>query len=800
MEKSFSKRITALTAALAVIAGSAASCGKKEDKKSEKKTAQELMAASYRAVSIDTDVELNNVSDMKKLDDGRIFISAMDYENSSPSFYIADSAMTSFDEINVDLGIKEDEEVNVNSVYSPDGDIMVMATFSDYGDQEKPNFDDPDFDYQSFDFEGFYKNVKRTYKIYTVDLDGKITSENEIKGLDKYESDEGMVNVGNFYPCGGGKAILSVYGASDDQYVVINADGTVGDEVKVSDMNWINSMSAMGDGTLAVVGYAGSGEAVKFIDMESLSETGDTLKLDDAGNSGINSLFPGNDDYKFFASTGKGIIGIDKDGKSTEIINWVDSDMGEGSVDSFIPVEDGEFIIWYNDYTNDSESGLYRLTKRDASELENTKVITIGVLYDDWQLKSQVSAFNKSHDGVRFKIEDYSKYDDYDEDAEKYTSTGDAQLKKDIVSGKAPDMIVSYNRGVIDSLCKKGLFEDLYTMLDKDSDISRDDIMPNVLTACEMGGKLYSISPSFYVQTLAAKKSNCDKENWTVDEMIDAYNNLPEGMSFTTLDCKESMLMMVISALGDVIDYEKGTCNFDTPEVRKLLAFVDQFPSQDDLIDWDDEKAVQDYFGGNKIKENKMLLNTMYISNFVDYTETLKGEFEGDISFVGFPSSTGKGSILGFNQCFAILSNSEYKDECWELIKSSLMKNDDEDEDENNMGMDGFPALKSAFDKMAEKSMKKPTYKDENGKEVEQDLTYYGQDGKEVKVDPLTEKEKDFIVDYISKTTQVSDSIDPDVSSILEEEIMAYIKGEKKVDEVIELIQSRVSLLVSEQS
>ncbi len=798
MEKSFSKRITALTAALAVIAGSAASCGKKEDKKSEKKTAQELMAASYRAVSIDTDVEFNNVSDMKKLDDGRIFISTMDYENSSPSFYIADSAMTSFDEINVDLGIKEDEEVNVNSVYSPDGDIMVMATFSDYGDQEKPNFDDPDFDYQSFDFEGFYKNVKRTYKIYTVDLDGKITSENEIKGLDKYESDEGMVNVGNFYPCGGGKAILSVYGASDDQYVVINADGTVGDEVKVSDMNWINSMSAMGDGTLAVVGYAGSGEAVKFIDMESLSETGDTLKLDDAGNSGINSLFPGNDDYKFFASTGKGIIGIDKDGKSTEIINWVDSDMGEGSVDSFIPVEDGEFIIWYNDYTNDSESGLYRLTKRDASELENTKVITIGVLYDDWQLKSQVSAFNKSHDGVRFKIEDYSKYDDYDEDAEKYTSTGDAQLKKDIVSGKAPDMIVSYNRGVIDSLCKKGLFEDLYTMLDKDPDISRDDIMPNVLTACEMGGKLYSISPSFYVETLAAKKSNCDKENWTVDEMIDAYNNLPEGMSFTTLDCKESMLMMVISALGDVIDYEKGTCNFDTPEVRKLLAFVDQFPSQDDLIDWDDEKAVQDYFGGNKIKENKMLLNTMYISNFVDYTETLKGEFEGDISFVGFPSSTGKGSILGFNQCFAILSNSEYKDECWDLIKSSLMKNDDEDE--NNMGMDGFPALKSAFDKMAEKSMKKPTYKDENGKEVEQDLTYYGQDGKEVKVDPLTEKEKDFIVDYISKTTQVSDSIDPDVSSILEEEIMAYIKGEKKVDEVIELIQSRVSLLVSEQS
>ena len=116
------------------------------------------------------------------------------------------------------------------------------------------------------------------------------------------------------------------------------------------------------------------------------------------------------------------------------------------------------------------------------------------------------------------------------------------------------------------------------------------------------------------------------------------------------------------------------------------------------------------------------------------------------------------------------------------------------------MGMGGFPSLKSQFDEMAEKSMKKPTYKDENGKEVEQDLIYYSQDGKEVKVDPLNEKEKDFIVDYIKNTTQVSDAIDPDVSMILEEEIMAYIKGEKTADEIIELIQNRVSLLVSEQS
>jgi ABC-type glycerol-3-phosphate transport system substrate-binding protein len=795
MEKNNFKRITALSAALAVIAGSAASCGKNsKDSKAEKKTAQELMAASYRAVNIETDFEFNEISDMKKLDDGRIFISTYNYGGGMPTFYLADAGLENFEEKKIELDIKDNEDVRTESEMTSDGDIMVMATFTDYGDQKKPDFDSPDFDPEKFDYEEFYKNVKETYKLYTVDLDGKVTSEKEIKGLDKYSDDEEKTSISSFFPLGGGKALLSIYSYGEEKFLSVEADGSLGDEIKVSDFNWVNSISDMGDGTLAVMGYANNGEAVKFLDAETLAETGDELKLDEMGNGGMSSLFIGNDEYKYFASTGKGLYGLDKDGKPTEIVNWVDSDMGEGYVTAFIPVENGEFIIAYNDYSQNSQTGLYRLTKRDASELENTKVITVGVLYDDWDVKSKVSAFNKSHEGIRFKIEDYSKYDEYDDSGMTITS-GESQLKKDIVSGKAPDMIVSYNHGIIDSLYKKGLFLDLYDMLAKDGDISKDDIMPNVLDACDIGGKLYSLSPSFTVQTLAAKKSNCDKENWTIDEMIDTYNNLPEGMSFTMLDCKESMLSMVISALSDAIDYEKGTCNFDTPEFRKLLSFIDQFPSQEEVIDWDDPNAQEEIFNNDNIKNNKMLLENFYLGDFAEYTRELKGKFEGDLSFVGYPSTNGKGSILSLNQNYAILANSEYKDECWQLIKSAFVSDDDD-----SMYSYGFPALKSKFDEMAEKSMKKPTYKDENGKEVEEDLAYYSSDGKEIKIDPLNAKEKDTIVEYIKNTTQIGASLDPDVSIILEEEIMAYLKGEKKADEVIDLIQNRISLLVSEQS
>ena len=795
MEKNFSKRITALSAALAIIAGSAVSCGKKAEAKDEKKTSQQLMAASYRAEMLDTGIECDNVSSMAKLDDGRVFINTKNYGSTTPSFYIADAAMTTFEEVKIDLGIKEDEDVSTIADLAPDGNVVVMATFTDYGDMEKPNYDDPNFDPEKYDFDALRKNIKYTYKLYTVDLEGKVLAENDIKGLDDYAREEGGLSIGDFCPCSGGKAILTIYGDMDQSYVALNSDGSFDQEIKLDDFNWISRFMNVDKDTIAVMGGTTKGSNALFLNADSFEKVDSGMDFTDLGYADINGLFVGNDEYKYFMSTDKGISGIDKDGKATEIINWVDSDMGSGYVSSFIPVGNDEYVIYYSEYMSDSGNGFYKLTKRDASELENVKVITIATLYDDWQVNSKVTAFNKSHDGVRFKVQDYSKYDDYDIGENGQVSVnnmGITQLKKDIGSGNAPDIIVSYDTGLFDSLYNKGLFVDLYEYMDKDPDLSKDKILPNVLQACEKNGKLYYLSPSFTVNTLAAKKSNCDKENWTIDEMIEAYDKLPDGMKLIGSDTKESMLDMTTAMIADAIDYDKGTCSFDTPEFRKLLSFIDKFPASKDLEDEDEEN----YYGGEDVKNNKTLLEMMYIYDFESYTQELRGNFENNISFVGFPSSDGRGGVLSINQSIGISVKSENKDECWEFFKTFF---EEPDEDDESHGMGGFSSLKSAFDKAAEKSMKKPTYKDENGKMVEQDLTIYS-NGKQTKIDPLNEKEKDFIVDYILNTTKINGSVDPDVSMIIYEEIMAYINGEKKADEIIDLLQNRISLLVSEQS
>ena len=195
MKKTFTTRITALTAALSLIAGSAASCGKKQDNSEGKsKTTQELMAASYKAVELDTDVE--GVTNIDRIDENRILLTAAEDYSGIPSFYISDNDFQNIEPIEVDWGVKEDEDVYFNTAYSPDGNIVAFATFTDYGDQEKPNFEDPDFDYEKFDFEEFYSHVKYNYKLYCIDLEGNITSQNDVTGLDEFKNDEGSIDIG----------------------------------------------------------------------------------------------------------------------------------------------------------------------------------------------------------------------------------------------------------------------------------------------------------------------------------------------------------------------------------------------------------------------------------------------------------------------------------------------------------------------------------------------------------------------------------------------------------------------------
>lgn len=794
-------RMIALLSALTVITGAAASCGKdKKQSTKEIKKASEVMTTVYRAEKIESDIsfdqETGYIDGMARLgDSGKVLIYGNDYESNLPLLYLTDEDFLSVETVDFKPDVPENAQSYYNISVAPDGTIVILGTINDYGDFEMPDYDDPDFDYETFDFEAMENARKTTYRIYTISETGEILTQADLEDFDDVSA-ENIYMSGNYTAISGDRIFLPI----NDKNYIVDVNGKKIGELDTEDINYVNQGCISADGRLALSGYGKSSECIKFFDTETFEPSGDEISFEGTPVTNVFSVFTGTEAFPLFISTSSSFFAIDKDGKPEEVINWQDSDMGQSSPTAMIALENSDFIAYINDYQT-GESGLYRLTKRDASELENTTVITIGMLYDDWSVSSQISKFNKEHTDLRIKTVNYDQYNVYDEEAQEMTSSAAEQLKKDIIAGTAPDMIVTYDFSVISGLASKGAYADLGEIISNDSDLSEDDIMPNVLEASKIGGKLYALSPSFTLQTMAVKSKYFDKENWTFDEMVETYSNAPEGMSFSYGDTKQSVFYSFIYMSNDYLDYDNGICHFDSPDFLKLLEFANQFPDESEGFDWESatDDEMQTYWNEQETAHmnDKALVCSMYMSEFREFARYKQGIFNDDITLVGAPSSDGKGATISLGTSFAILNDSPCKDECWSFIKGFF--SDDYYGNQQNY-YNGLPSKTTAFDKMAEEAMERPYWiNDETGEKEYYDDSYWVSDH-EVKIDPLTKEEKDYLVNYIKSATKRAGDYDEDIYKIINDEVMAYFKGEKTAQETADIIQNRVSILISEKS
>lgn len=787
-----------------VMAASVVSCGKKKDSTKEAKTADKVISNSYSSVELDTDMNLTSINKMEYMQDsGKLFISGYYYDRTrndgGMAFYIASPDFS--DAVKVELPDEKPENGESEMYVAPssDGNIWVLYSVTDYGDYKRPDFDDPDFDGANFNYDEMMQHASYKFILKKFDPQGKELMSNEMKGIDEFSdgSEYGMF-VQEISELNGGNLLIRI-SAMMDKNIIVTPEGECKGTLELDEMSIYNT-SAAADGRIAVMGFEESGTKIRYADPETMEADGDAIESGELNT--INFLIKGSGDYNIFALSGTALLGITKDGKVKEVVNWVDSDLGGSYVESVVALENGEFLI-----SSNGQDGVtfYKLSARSKDDLKNTKVITVAMMYADSTITGKISDFNKKNNGYRITVEDYSKYYEYDDKNETLINSPSKQMQLDIMSGKSPDMIITYDHSIITELAAKGLFTDLYPLLDDSSDLSRDDILPNVLKANEINGKLCSIAPSFYINTLTARKEFVDKQGWSLSELIDTYDKYKDKMSFSENDTKDLVMNVISGYSHQFADYEKGTCSFDSPEFIKLLEFCNQFPSSDEKFGdgSSDDGMIDDNFtidagdyekGQLDVRNGKVLVSELYLSSPRDYAYEKQGKFGTDITMAGYPGVEGTGAVLSFDNYFAVLDSSPNKEQCWNFISQFFSKEYDHDLSYN------FPSTKAAFDKCIEESMAKPYYIDsETNKKVEYDDTYYI-GGKEIKIKPLTKEEADFLSDYIKNTTAIFETYSEDTLTILIEEVNAYFAGEKTAEEAADMLQNRVSLLISEQS
>ena len=468
------------------------------------------------------------------------------------------------------------------------------------------------------------------------------------------------------------------------------------------------------------------------------------------------------------------------------IMDFINSDFPATWVNNLIPVSEDKFIASYTDQT-DWQTCFAHFTKVDPKDVPDKKTIVLGCVYLDYNIRKRVIDFNKTNTQYRITIKDYNQYSTLEDYMAAYT-----QLNNDIISNQMPDILVVNSNIDIGNYISKGVLEDLNTFIEKDPELANVELLPNVVDAFSVDGKLYTLVPSFSVRSLIAKTSLMDgRTSWTMAEFMDWVKTLPEGTSAFSPDMmREGFIYQVMSFLGgDFVNSQTGQCSFDSQEFINILEYAKTLPKElpDNYYDDYDWTLYETMY-----RENRTVLMEVYISSIRDLKYSIRGQYGEPVTFIGFPTAEGNGSIIAMgSNAFAMSARSAYKDGAWEFIRYYLT-----DEYQNSDQFYDLPVVKSAFEKKAALAMERPYWIDESGNKIEYDDTYYI-NNEDIIMEPFTQEEVDEISEFIYSVNKVS-RFDDELRKIILEESESFFSGSKSAQEVAKIIQSRAQIFVDE--
>ncbi len=493
-------------------------------------------------------------------------------------------------------------------------------------------------------------------------------------------------------------------------------------------------------------------------------------------------IFNGNENYDLLLSNSEAVYGYNiGDATPKMLMNFVDSDISAYGLYQIVSVSDK---VFYCMLPTDEAYVISLLTKVDPSEVKDKKTITLGCNYIEYDVRSQVVKFNKASDEYRIVIQDYSKYDTEDD----YTA-GASRLNTDIVSGNVPDMLVLDNDMPIDSYVSKGLFQDMTDYFKNDPELSKNEYLEHIMEVFKNNGKMYKIIPSFYVETvLTGAEDAPDGNTWTINDLEEAAKK--KNVEYKNIfgpSTRSDIFNMALRLTGSqFIDWDTLKCSYNSEEFIHLLEFVNEFPESID------EEELYNTDTSTFWRENKSIAESIYLNGFSDFNYEAKGTFGKDVSLVGFPSGNGSGAAIFPSFQLTVSASSKVKDGCWEFLRFFLS-------DEYQKTIDtAWPVSMKYVNALADAAKKRPTYTDENGKEVEYDDTWYVGE-QEVIITPMTDDEVKQVIGYFDTLNQLGTYNDA-VDNIISEEADAYFSGQKSAEEVADIIQSRVQIYVNEIS
>ena len=435
----------------------------------------------------------------------------------------------------------------------------------------------------------------------------------------------------------------------------------------------------------------------------------------------------------------------------------------------------------YVSNTDGLETMVYVLTKQETNPNVGKKVLVASTLETyNYCLCEAVCTYNETNPDYYIRLDDsYSTYSqDYDPTVDDLNglfldtqASLSYQLMVDLMAGEGPDMILD-----------AAYYDQLNTpdyLLDLSGYVDTEGLFGNVIDAAKTDGKLYHCPVTISVNGIVVHKDDVpeDLKGFTFDSYADFVSGVCNGTDPMYME-KTEFFTTCMSAMND--EYVAGgKVDYNRDSFKQLAEYT--------------KNSTMKGGGEYRYMTDTPLGNAEYLgyctlsSLLPRYEDSLS-----DIRIVGIPSSDGRGPLIYMESSVAISAQTNEAKACADFIATLLSE---DIQTEYGEYTDATPVRISSYEASASTLISKynATVEYNVATYTPSELSMYGFSSRTV--DPSV------VDDYEAMILSCDDvaALDPAIEIIVYEEIQAYFADQKSLDDVIELINNRVSLYVSER-
>ena len=553
----------------------------------------------------------------------------------------------------------------------------------------------------------------------------------------------------------------------------------------------VTNIIRMSDGQMALSGFmkydngqVSSARIFQTIDLDA-KDLGEPMMI----SSEYGFMYTGFGDYPILINDYSDLYGyLIEENETVSLLNWFDLGIRSSSMANIITLPEERFAC--TNLTTDSSTGnmrceiiIFAKTPRLVNDerIELT-LATLGLIRS---AQRAVMDFNRTNPDYYIRIVNYAEFNVGDDDTNGYT-----RLVTDTITGNMPD-ILDVARLQYKQFVGRGFLADLYPFIDADPEYIRSDFVQGAFKAAEINGSLYTVFTDFYVNTISGPPSVLgESAGWNIDEFADVLKansqaDAPLGTLMTRMDFLQYTVM---SNIDNYIDWDTGTAHFDTAEFIRLLELTQEYVTDFDLMkELNNPNSIAFVEEAEAFGRGRQLMRrstVMGFDNFVGDREI----FGGEVVYKGYPNDDRNGHSITFDTGFAILEQSPNKEGAWEFVRTILDKDWQLVLVGGNTHPHGFPTNQAAFDQMMQASLEKTHTQGWGGRRLD-DMAQADVD----KVAALVNSASSIAYDYYTWGS------DRSIINIISESAADYFSGLISAERAAEIIQSRVSILVSER-